>query len=254
MAGVQKSRLARFIESESEVYTRGEFVFYLPELFQISVFTDTTERAPTFSLTPFSHDQATRLLARAPSFSYVSVAQAKSGAEAWRSLLNREPRPLNWHEIDPRTDENYLRAFDFGPAARDFRKRLTNGAVHHDFVISADERALKWSFRDSEIDFEWGRVASPLLMHTFLKMLLNIHSTLIMGRIGRYEGNLMTWVYPNNGKLIDRAARYVRILLERQGVTVSYEDVVRRLLEINRDLPSNTSVVLKTVEAFKGTR
>ena len=48
----------------------------------------------------------------------------------------------------------------------------------------------------------------PLERQTLLKMLLNQHSTLVMGRLGRYESNIMTWVSPNNGKLVDRAARY----------------------------------------------
>src|SRR5690606_24270529 len=145
-----------------------------------------------------------------------------------------------------------------------FRKRLTSDAVHHDFQIGEEKSdapigdsahdCIVWKFRDMTLRLLLDKNEHPLIKHTLVKMLLNIHSTLIMGRLGRYEGNLMTWVYPNNGKLIDRAARYVGILLERRGVTVSYDEVVRRLLDINRDLPSNTSVVLKTVEAFKGTR
>jgi hypothetical protein len=35
----------------------------------------------------------------------------------------------------------------------------------------------------------------------------------LAGMDERFEGNLMTWVYPSNGKLIDRAARYTGILL-----------------------------------------
>ena len=35
--------------------------------------------------------------------------------------------------------------------------------------------------------------APPLFQHLLLKQLLNIHSTLVMGRLGRYKGNLMTW-------------------------------------------------------------
>ncbi len=42
------------------------------------------------------------------------------------------------------------------------------------------------------------------------KMLLNALSTLTMVRLGRVDGNLMTWVVPGNLKLIDRAIRYVR--------------------------------------------
>lgn len=48
--------------------------------------------------------------------------------------------------------------------------------------------------------------------HSVLKVLLNSLSTLVMGRLGRYYSNIMTYVKPTNYKLIDRAARYVLIL------------------------------------------
>ncbi len=48
--------------------------------------------------------------------------------------------------------------------------------------------------------------------HSLVKIILNNLSTLIMGRMNRYESNIMTYVKPTNYKLIDRAARYVLIL------------------------------------------
>jgi len=51
-----------------------------------------------------------------------------------------------------------------------------------------------------------------LCHHSIMKMALNNLSTIIMGRMNRYESNIMTYVKPTNYKLIDRATRYVIML------------------------------------------
>jgi N-acetylmuramic acid 6-phosphate etherase len=93
--------------------------------------------------------------------------------------------------------------------------------------------------------------APEIVEHLLLKQVLNIHSTLVMGRLGRYEDNLMTWVAPTNGKLIDRAVRNVRHLLAHAGhPDPGYEPIVHRLFaEMERTLPGE-SVVLRTFRAL----
>lgn len=49
-----------------------------------------------------------------------------------------------------------------------------------------------------------------------------------MGRMDRYESNIMTYVKPTNYKLIDRAARYVMILRNNS----KYEEVVNAIYKI----------------------
>ena len=76
-----------------------------------------------------------------------------------------------------------------------------------------------------------------------------MHSTLLMGRLGRFEGNLMTWVYPSNGKLIDRAARYTQILLRRSGYgDFSYDEIIRAQFICKNELSSKESIVHKTMQ------
>ena len=58
----------------------------------------------------------------------------------------------------------------------------------------------------------------PLHEQVFVKVLLNNLSLLVMGLMGRYEGNVMTWVRPSNGKLIDRTLRYLDFLIEKRGL------------------------------------
>ena len=89
----------------------------------------------------------------------------------------------------------------------------------------------------------------PLLFqHLLLKQVLNIHSTLVMGRLGRYENNLMTWVTPTNNKLVDRAVRCVRHLVTLAACSApAYDEAVLRLFsEMDRAEPGE-SVVLRTV-------
>ncbi len=81
--------------------------------------------------------------------------------------------------------------------------------------------------------------------------MLNIHSTLVMGRLGRYENNLMTWVSPTNGKLVDRAIRYVRQLLANAGRTdQGHETIVRQLFAEMERLEPGDSVVLSTYRSL----
>ncbi len=80
---------------------------------------------------------------------------------------------------------------------------------------------------------------------------MNIHSTLVMGRLGRYKNNLMTWVSPTNGKLIDRATRYVKQLLASAGrPEQKYEDIVHQLFAELEGIEPGESVVLSTYRSL----
>jgi len=242
------ARLAPFIQLEADAYQAGDRVLYTADELAITVFTDSTERSPTFSLPPFNNQVLPR---NEHSLSYVMLPGCRTPIEAWRRLLLREPRVLGWPARNPKTTLEYLLGFDFGDDARAYREKVLPGAHHLEFSITRDGKDILWSFRKHVERFRgFGR--GELFDHMLLKMLLNIHSTLVMGRMNRYMGNLMTWVNPTNGKLVDRAARYARLLLERSGRTgVSHEDVVRELFVQMESLSDNESVVLKTLAALR---
>ena len=240
--------LKGFIERESQAYRDGIYILYELKDHHITVFTDTTERAPTFSLTPF--DGKLTGTDRDPSLCHISIAEAETAEEAWLRLLRRKPRALNWNEIEPRTTDEYTLGFDFGKGARDFRDRRLNGAEQLAFYISCSGSNFQWQLMDHEMALDVREDLHPVIRHTLLKMLLNIHSTLVMARIGRFESNVMTFVYPTNGKLVDRATRYVQAILEDRGVKVTYEDVVHQLFIQFDKLKSGDSVVLNTVESM----
>ena len=71
-----------------------------------------------------------------------------------------------------------------------------------------------------------------------------------MGRLERYEQNIMTWVKPNNNKLIDRAVRYIMQLLSKKEVACSYEEVTYKLFEVMETIRDDEPIVLKTLEAL----
>jgi N-acetylmuramic acid 6-phosphate etherase len=241
------SFLPRFIEKESDIYSSGHHVTYRVKDYGITVLTDTTERAPTFSLVPF--DQLREPRSRY-SLCYVSLEDAADAGEAWTRLLSRPPRALDWPEVDPRTTLDYLHQFDFSVNALQRRQVRIPDKTHHEFRLQASRDAIRFELAASTHDVKVNGLPE-LFQHLLLKQLLNIHSTVVMGRLGRYENNLMTWVSPTNCKLVDRATRYVRQLLVNAGRPHQrYEEIVRRLFIEMRATEPGESVVLRTYRSM----
>lgn len=243
--------LKEFVVSEAEAYERGEYTLYAVEEMAITAFTDTTERAPTFNLAPFDNPI---MPSDRHALTYITIPSSETAADAWQNLLARPARPLDWPEIHPKATPEYLMSFDFGRRAASFRKRILPDVPHHMFTIESAERSLRFGFRGLEARFALPQ-QSGLLRHLTLKLLLNMHSTLVMGRLKRFEGNLMTWVYPSNGKLIDRAARYTQILIERQGHgDFGYDEIVRAQFAAKAHLSPSESIVHKTIKLLLTSR
>jgi N-acetylmuramic acid 6-phosphate etherase len=240
-----------FVEKEAEIYRHRESVLYHSDDYAITVFTDTAERAPTFSLPPFENQ---RSKSRGHSLCYVVLDSTGTAQESWQRLLSRPAHSLNWGKDFPKSDEEYLWGFDFSREASAFRRREIPGR-HHDFYVKSHEKALNWEFEELHTAFQifFPKGRSPELFHHLqLKLLLNAHSTLVMGRLDRFRQNFMTWVTPTNGKLVDRAARYVTWLLEEDGIKqFTYEQIIQELFEQKEILASGESVVLKTYASLK---
>jgi N-acetylmuramic acid 6-phosphate etherase len=251
LQSVDVSRLHPFVEKEAQTYQEGGVTCYAVEDLAITVFTDTTERAPTFNLAPFENPATIGQAPTRYSLTYISVPSALDSMQAWQSLLARAPRPLEWLEVHPKTSTDYLLSFDFSRKAIEFRKKFLHDHPQHLFSILAKRDGgdrLLFEFRGLREEFALPK-QSPLFDHLELKMLLNMHSTLVMGRLGRYEGNLMTWLYPSNGKLVDRAARYTQILLKQKGENrFDYDAIVRAQFAVKPNLSPQESIVHKTIE------
>jgi N-acetylmuramic acid 6-phosphate etherase len=240
--------LAKFIEAESNTYKAGDHTTYTTDAYAITVLTDTTERSPTFSLAAFENQQDSN---RIPSLCFLSLPAADNVDAAWKTLLGRNPRALNWEGITDIAGPERLRGFDISRHAPEHRQTLIPNKHHHTFSITRQRKEMVWKYRNHEHNLDVS--ALPLLEeHLLLKMMMNMHSTLIMGRLGRYHGNVMTWVRPSNFKLIDRSVRYVQFLLKEEGITkFTYPQIVHQCLEEFEQLGPNEPVVLKVVETLK---
>lgn len=234
--------LSGFITLESDIYKTGYYLVYTThEDLGISILTDTTERSPTFTLYPFENylDKESE-----PSLSYLCLPEYHDSKSAWKALLNRMPRPLKWKEY-PVTAESRFYGFDISRKGLLNRKEKIRPAGFEIFDIRRESGMLKFELQGN-ISLVKTNGFSLLHEHLLLKMMLNILSTLIMGLLGRYESNLMTWVTPSNNKLIDRAARYIGILLQRAGIKTSYETIVYELFEEMEKGVGTRSLVLDT--------
>ena len=91
---------ASYVEFECDLYKRGGRVTYFPRDYSLDIFTDTTERSPTFKIPPFRSLDETD--APAP-WAFVKDPM-RNARDAWIWLLGDiEPRCLEW------TPDNYRR-------------------------------------------------------------------------------------------------------------------------------------------------
>ena len=245
------SFLQPFIEREAAAYEAGEFVIYESERYGVTVVTDTTERAPTFSLPPFENQDDQE---QPVSWCYFHISGQPDAQSAWRALIHREPRTLEWPEVRAIAGRQVLNGYDFSDQLIAKRSKRTGGARHHLFRVSDRGGSLVFDLDGLQHGLHLDGV-SFFSRHLILKLALNIHSTLVMGRLGRYLDNLMTHVKPSNNKLIDRAIRYVTMLLQRRtGKTPEYKEVARVLFEERAKLKPGEPIVLKTMDAMLARR
>jgi N-acetylmuramic acid 6-phosphate etherase len=242
--------LEKFIEMESEIYENSGVIYYdASEDLGISVLTDTTERSPTFSLAPFDNSNDVNPL---PSLAYLLFSNADSSACAWSKLLLRQPRALDWKEHQERAGLTRLLGFDFSKGIVERRKGLFPNLSPHIFRVANEGDYLLFSLEGISHRLRW-KDASSLARHILLKLLLNIHSTLVMGRLGRYEGNIMTWVRASNLKLLDRSIRYAAALLRGRGINrFTYADLAFEIFRQMKKIGRTDSVVLSTVKSLEG--
>ncbi len=242
------SFLAAFTAHETAICQRKEFTLYEPGPFAITVLTDTTERSPTFSLAPFENQKDLRAPA---SWCHLFTPAAPDSPSAWRRLLHRAPRPVAWPEVASTTGLPVILGYNFSAQLPELRRRRTQGALHHVFRIAGGPGKIAFNFDHLHHTVSFKAVQGPVgrvQANLLLKLLLNTHSTLLMGRLGRYEDNVMTWVRPANNKLIDRAIRYIRHLAVSRGYpSPSYETACRALFAVMPGLKPGQSAVLSAL-------
>jgi N-acetylmuramic acid 6-phosphate etherase len=174
------------------------------------------------------------------------MPDSNSSKEAWEKLLWRTPRTLEWPDINGIASGERLLGFDFSSKAFSRREKHNISIVQRRFKILDAQDGIYFELDDEKI-FCPAPFTVPLFKHLVLKMILNTHSTLIMGRLGRYEGNVMTFLKASNNKLIDRAIRYIDMILKSKSLVRSYDEICYVLFGLLETTPSDQSIVLATV-------
>ncbi len=255
--------LAAWVDLERSLYAaRGRVTYYADDAL-LDIFTDTTERAPTFMLPPFRKCDDP---ASPPSWAFVKDP-SRTTEQAWRQVLGRAPRCLRWDAERYRelAGPEHLRRTppELGPAELlKFRIGREDDPSRYE---TTDHLAMAVLLGDEARGPEWwpafARVARPfarrgavvigpscpdlpgldsvfhircrlaptrlgLWERLAVKLVLNTVSTATMGALGRLVSNWMAHVEATNKKLIDRGTRLVSELAE-----VDYETACYALLE-----------------------
>jgi N-acetylmuramic acid 6-phosphate etherase len=224
-------------EWEAACHQRQEAVVYEVEAaLAMPVLADMTERSPTFNLPAFPNQQdAAPIL-----FQYVLLSDVVGGQQfAWEALLSRPVRAFS----------NRIYGFDLSMDALDFLKKIQPKIQM--LRIIQKTSFLEMSFSGQKIALDLPDLS--LLEIAFLLRLICVnHSTLMMGRLGYYHGNLMTNLKPSNAKLVDRAIRFVLFLYEQEaGVVLDYNVVAKKLSEILPGLKPQESIVFRLLSEIK---
>ena len=131
--------------------------------------------------------------------------------------------------------------FDFSVISKLKRVKRLGSLAYIDVIDNV--KGISFNFNNQLIDVP---VCDNLwIKNLVLKLLLNYHSTVVMSRLGRVESNMMTWVRPSNGKLIDRATRYLVALTKN---TLSYNEALKIIIEQKSHLKPDESIILKAKE------
>lgn len=236
--------LSALIHDEATIYKNNGLVTYQTTAdLGLTVLTDTTERSPTFSTYAFENSNDDIVMA---SLCFLSIADAKDPETTWQNILGHPPRTLEWDFSKKDTGIERLMGFDISENAFSRRKSMFLANVHSLFQIAHDNDHLYFSNHAHQLEINTSGL-SVLSTQVLLKCILNLHSTLVMALLGKFQSNIMTHVFPSNNKLIDRATRYVLYLLEQQGVTCEYDKVAQTLYNAGENMHSTESIVLKTL-------
>lgn len=263
--------LASYILLEQSVYERRGLITYFGNEYLLDIFTDTTERAPTFMIPPFRKNDDFQ--------SPVSWAFVKnpllSTPKAWSHMLGRPTRCLDWDEDTyrmleapktiadnpPKLGEQEILKFTIGNEIDSVRSEaspnLAVSIIADRDVENGKYDAFEKAFRDQTSAFEQDTVLyigdkddiahdgfrinctlprSPLYImeHIAVKLILNTMSTGTMVLMGRVTSNWMSWVEVSNKKLKDRGIR----LISEIG-NLSYEEACYKLHESLEELRQN---------------
>jgi N-acetylmuramic acid 6-phosphate etherase len=262
--------MARLTAFEENIYRRHGLITYMTDSAMLDVLTDTTERSPTFMIPPFRKYGDTR---SPQSWAFVKNPFLPT-QEAWRDMLQREPRGLEWgHDVykqlnapsalqamPPSLGNIEIYKFRIGNEPEPSRTDALDSALV--MIATGDETGhlIHTSLKqfssgykrtapitigppttavktDELFQFSCELPISPLQLwhHLAVKLVLNTVSTATMVLMGRVVGNAMIWLSPSNKKLIDRGSRLIS-----QLTGCSYEQACIELYKTLEEVESRS--------------
>ena len=239
-----RAMLAAQIELEKGVYEQHGLITYIADKCMLDLFTDNTERAPTFMIPPL---RSSREKGFSQSWAFVKNPLHPT-EECWAEMMRRHPCCLEFTSEDARSlgmpqsfidnppliKYSDLITYMIGnePAPERIAGRTRAVAVVLNvpgadpaFAAAADRLAAAWPER-RDFTFAFPIADSPLEIwkHLAVKLAFNCLSTGTMAASGRVAGNWMSWVSMSNKKLIDRC---IRLLMELGRI--DYEEAAQRV-------------------------
>ena len=224
-----RKMIADEIEFEKGVYEQGGRITYLADKCMLDLFTDNTERAPTFMIPPL---RSSREKAFSQSWAFVKNPLHPT-EECWSEMMRRHPRCLEFTSDDARSLKmpqsfidrpplikysdliTYMIGNEPAPERIDGYRRaaavvLNVPGAESGFAAAADRLAAAWPER-RDFTFAFPIADSPLEIwkHLAVKLAFNCLSPGTMAAMGRIAGNWMSWVSMSNKKLIDRCIRLI---------------------------------------------
>ena len=275
--------IASYIEFETGCYKRKGLLTYLADDYLLDIFTDTTERSPTFMLPPFRKcDDA---VSPRPWAFVKNPLRTTDGV--WRHGMNRDLRCLEWDTKlylamgapekvltnPPMIQACELKKFQVGN--ENYNDRIsgnsdaavlvtlstgrTNDKLFETFKalenIFADRRHLCIGGTEGDFTVPCQLEHSPLelMSHMAVKLVLNTASTGIMAMLGRVTGNWMSYVDVSNKKLIDRAIRLISEIgdLEYDKACIMLFEAIEELAAITQVGDERTSTVQYVLSKLK---
>lgn len=237
-----RADIAGAIAFEKALYAKGGRVTYFADDCMLDLFTDTTERSPTFMLPPFRSTDERNL---AQSWAFVKNPLHDT-VSCWQALFHRDVRCLEWTRADyaqpgmPPLKKNQLPQISRAclmkyPIGNEVTPERYAGVASAAVIVraGAPDAAFEAKAREQAKPFGETRLfkvcatdASPLEVwkHLAVKLTFNNLSTGTMVAMGRVAGNWMSWVSISNKKLIDRG---IRLLVELGRI--DYEEAAQRL-------------------------
>ena len=245
----QEAAVAALTAAEARAYGRRGRTLYAAQDALMTVFTDATERSPTFRLAPLDPVDPGPGQGRR-SWLHV-VAAAPAAAAAWTALLGRPFRGLDPERYAAALQAEVADGVLLAVAQASLGQATAAEAARYDlspaglarpgWALARDDLGIEVRFAgESAAAFAGLRAgAAPwavcslgptaqaptgpldlhlqvaddplgLRQHLALKLLLNAHSTAVMAARGRLVGNTMAFVQPTNLKLIGRATHLVQ--------------------------------------------